>query len=94
MRELGLAVVGTARERICWPQKDTNKISDRIFNNIKWIYDERNFQIQILIGDNVVTIIITLHTPEETTRRIQRKPMVNQANKNHLELVRGKKDEK
>ena len=32
-RELGVAVVGTARERIRWPPKDINNISDRQFKN-------------------------------------------------------------
>ena len=34
-------------------------------------------------------MITKLHTPEDTNRRIQKKPRVDQANKNYLGLVCG-----
>ena len=41
-----------------------------------------------------VAMITPLRTPEDTTRRIWRKPRANQANKNHIKLFWGKEYEK
>ena len=81
--------VGTAMERRGLPPKWIKDISDSRFNTLRWINDERNFQIQKFIDNNLVTMITKLHTPEKTIRRMRKKPRVDQANKNHLDLVWG-----
>ena len=94
LRELGDADVGNARARMeCLP-KDTNNISDRQLNTLHWINDKRNLQIQQRFDKNVVTMVTTLHTPEDTTRRIWKKPGSAQPNNNHMELVWGTEYEK
>ena len=89
VREIGVEFIGTERERRGFPPKYINKISDKQFNTIHWINYKRNFQIQRWIDQNVVTMITKLHTLEDTNRRIRKKPRVDQANKNYLELVWG-----
>ena len=83
---IGVTDVGTARERIGWPPKDINNIYNNQFNTICWINNERNFQIHQWIDKFFVTVIL-FHTPEETFKITSNKPRVNQANKNHPQLV-------
>ena len=45
-REIGGLVVGNKISRRGWPPKEINNISDNRFNNLHWINNERNFQIQ------------------------------------------------
>ena len=88
-KELGVMIFGIESKVIgCLPKQIMN-ISDRQFNTLHLINDERNFQIQQWIDQNVVTMITKLHTLEDANRRIRKKPRVDQANKNYLELVWG-----
>ena len=89
LRELGVAVVGNARKIRGGPPKDIKNISNSQFNTLHWINDERKFQIQQCIDNNIVTMIMTLHTPEDTIRRIQKNHRVKQADNNHMDFVWG-----
>ena len=88
-KELGVMIFGTEKETIgCW-KKYINNISDRRFNTLHYINDERNFHIQQWIDQNVVTMITKLHTPEDNNRRIRKNARFYQDNKKYLELVWG-----
>lgn len=89
LRELGIAVVGTARGRRGWPPKEIKRISDDRFNTLYWINDERNFQIQRWVDNNTVTMVSTMHTAEETVLKLRRKPRTTTTNKKHVEDVWG-----
>ena len=88
-KELGVMVFGTERKTIGCRPKEIKNISDKLFNTLLWINDGRNFSIQRWIDKNVVTMITKLQIPKYTNRRIRKKPRVDQANKNYMELVRG-----
>ena len=88
-REMNVAICGTARARRGWPPKEYKNIFDERFNSLYWINDKDNFQIQRWVDNNVVTMVTTMHTPDETVSRIRKKPRVNAVNKVNLDQIWG-----
>ena len=88
-REMNVAICGTARARRGWPPKEYKNIFDERFNSLYWINDKDNFQIQRWVDNNVVTMVTTMHTPDETVSRIRKKPRVNAVNKVNLDRIWG-----
>ena len=88
-RELNVGIVGTARARRGWPPKEFRNVKDERFNTVYTLNDERNFLILRWVDNNIVTMVSTIHTGEETIVRNRRKPRVTSTNKNHLNTVWG-----
>jgi hypothetical protein len=51
--------------------------------------DAKDFKIARWIDNNVVTMVSTVHTGEESIERVRRKPRPTSVNWRHLELVWG-----
>ena len=88
-RAMNVAICGTARARQGWPPKEYKKIFNERFNSLYWMKDKDNFQIQQLVDNNVVTMVTTMHTPDETVSRVRKKPRVNAVNKANLNRIWG-----
>ena len=86
---MNVAICGTARARRGWPLKEYKNIFDERFNSLYWINDKDNFQIQRWVDNNVVTMVTTMHTPDETVSHIRKKPRVNAVNKVNLDRIWG-----
>ena len=84
-----VAICGTARARRGWPPKEYKHIFDERFNSLYWINDKDNFQIQQWVDNNVVTMVMTMHTPDETVSHVRKKPRVNAVNKLNLNQIWG-----
>ena len=86
---MNVAVCGTARARRGWPPKEYKNIFDEHFNSLYWINDKDNFQIQRWVDNNVVTMVTTMRTPDETVSRVRKKLRVNAVNKVNLNRIWG-----
>jgi hypothetical protein len=89
MRQLNVGCIGTARAKRGWPPKEMREIDDIRFNTLYLMNDEKDFKIARWIDNNVVTMVSTVHTGEESIERVRRKPRPTAVNRRHLELVWG-----
>ena len=72
---MNVAICGTARVRQGWPPKDYKNIFDEHFNSLYW--------------NNVVTMVMTMHTHDETVSHVRKKLRVNVVNKENLNQIWG-----
>ena len=86
---MNVAICGTARARQGWPLKEYKNIFNDRCNSLYWINDKDNFQIQRWVDNNVVTMVTTMHTPDETVSRARNKPRVNAVIKANLNQIWG-----
>ena len=86
---MNVAFCGTARARQGWPPKEYKDIFNEHFNSLYWISDKDNFQIQRWVDNNVVTMVTTMHTNDETVSCVRKKPRVNVVNKANLNQIWG-----
>ena len=88
-RAMNVAICGTARARRGCPPKEYKNIFNERFNSLYWINNKDNFQIQRWVDNNVVTMVTTMHTPDEMVSHIRKKPRVNAVNKVNLDRIWG-----
>ena len=86
---MNVAICGTARARRGWPPKEYKNIFDERFNSLYCINDKDNFQIQRWVDNNVVTMVMTMHTTDETVSCVRKKPRVNAVNKANCNQIWG-----
>ena len=86
---MNVAICGPARARQGWPPKEYKNIFNECFNSLYWINDKDNFQIQPWVDNNVVTMVTTMHTHDETVSHVRKKPRVNAVNKANLNRIWG-----
>jgi hypothetical protein len=89
MRDLGVGCIGTARYKRAWPPKEMRDIKDERFNTLYLMNDEKEFLIGRWIDNNVVTMVSSVHTGQETIQRERKKPRVTATNRNNLTPVWG-----
>jgi hypothetical protein len=84
MRRLNVGCIGTARYRSGWPPTEMRQIEDPRFNTVYLMNDEKDFKIARWIDNNVVTMVSTVHTGEESVEKDRRKPRLTRTNRNHI----------
>ena len=88
LRKHNLAGLGTARANNIRAE-EIKDIKDKKFNTLYWINDADDYRIFRWIDNNVVMMVSTIHTGEESLKRARRKPRVTDKNKGHVRLVWG-----
>lgn len=88
-RQKNVGVIGTARNRRGWPDPEYRNIGDDRFNSLYVWHHQDNYLVCRWVDNNVVNMVSTIHTGDETVVRHRRKPRQTRTNRNHLELVWG-----
>ena len=66
LHESNIGVVGTAHAQRGWPLTEFKNVKEEHFNCVHLLNDPGNFPIMSWVDNNVVTMISTVHTGEET----------------------------
>jgi len=88
-RELGVAVVGTAKAKKGWPPKRFKDIKDKRFNTLYYLHDKDNYLIARWVDNSIVTMVSTMHDPTDKVLKARKKPRKTKTNKQHLQTVWG-----
>jgi Transposase IS4 len=90
LREMGVAVVGTARAKRGWPPPEIKAIDDARFNTLYLLHDTMNFLIARWVGNRAKTMVSTIHTGTEIQIRQRLRPRATtSANRNQIRSVWG-----
>jgi len=87
-REKGVGVVGTARNRRGWPPAEYKSIDDARFNSW-YVYHQDEYAICRWVDNNIVNMVTTMHTGDETTTQARRRPKANNTNRRNIQDVWG-----
>ncbi|KAG7354989.1 transposase IS4 [Nitzschia inconspicua] len=88
-RQKNVGIVGTARNRRGWWAQEYKDIEDQRFNTLYCWHHQDNYLVCRWIDNNVVNMVTTIHTGDETIPRARRKPRQTSTNRNHVRLVWG-----
>ena len=86
----GVHAMGTARGKRGWPPQELKHIEDDRFNTFYHLPDRENTYLTYRWVDNaVVTLVSTMHDPNESVVTARRRPRTTQTNKRHVSAVWG-----
>lgn len=87
LRELGIGVVGTARNRSGWPPKELVLPENSTFNSLVWSVDDFGTMVVKWIDNNQVFLVSTVHTANQSIERPRKRPRQTNTNRHHLSAV-------
>jgi hypothetical protein len=87
-REKGVGIVGTARNRRGWPPAEYKNINDTRFNTW-YVWHEDDYSICRWVDNNVVNMVTTIHTGDETITQKRRRPKPNNLNRANIQAAWG-----
>ena len=86
LRKHNLAGLGTARANNIRAE-EIKDIKDKKFNTLYYINDADDYQIFRWINNNVVLMVLTIHTGCKELEHPQKRPRVTQKNQCHVRLI-------
>ena len=88
--DLGVHAMGTARHKRGWPPAELKRIDDSRFNSLYHLVSrDGSYVTYRWVDNNVVTLVSTLHKPDEVVVKERRRPRTTQVNKRHVQRVWG-----
>ena len=86
----GVHAVGTAKGKRGWPVPEIRRVDDDRFNTLYHIADKDNTYVTYRwVDNNVVTLVSTMHDPNDSVVRPRRRPRTTQVNRHHVRTVWG-----
>ena len=90
---MGVGVVGTARFKKNWPQKEIREVTlpNSNFNDFFWAVDEHGTLVARWVDNGLVFCVSTLHKVGKKVKRMRKRPRKTLNNKRHVDSVWGDK---
>ena len=89
LRDMDVGVVGTARFKRNWPQKEIREVTmeKSNFNNFFWSVDEHGTLIARWVDNGLVFCVTTLHKINNTVKKLRNRPRKTINNIRHVDKI-------
>ena len=91
LRNMDMSVVGTARFKRNWPQKEIREVTmeKSNFNDFFWSVDEHGTLIARWVDNGLVFCVTILHKINNTVKRLRKRPRKTINNRRHVDKIWG-----